>query len=45
MTLSLPKRQGAFDPTAVHMLGEIFDEVWASLHGSEIALVLKASTS
>jgi hypothetical protein len=31
MTLSLPKRQGAFDPTAVHMLGEIFDEVWASL--------------
>ena len=45
MTLSLPKRQGAFDPTAAHMLGEIFDEVWASPHGSEIALVLKVSTS
>ncbi len=43
MTLSL--RQGAFDPTAAHMLGEVFDEIWASLHGSEIALVLKVSTS
>jgi hypothetical protein len=45
MTLSLPKRQGAFDPTAAHMLGEVCDEIWASLHGSEIALVLKVSTS
>jgi hypothetical protein len=27
------------------MLGEVFDEVWASLHGSELALVLKVSTS
>ena len=31
MTLSLPQWQGTFDPTAVHMLGEVFDEVWACI--------------
>jgi hypothetical protein len=31
MTVSFPKWQGAFDSTAVHLLGEVFDEVWVSL--------------
>ena len=28
---SKPEEWGSFDPIAVHMLGQLFDEVWASL--------------
>jgi hypothetical protein len=31
MTISLPDWQGMFEPAAVHMLGEVFDEVWARI--------------